>query len=403
MIEFKTEKSNIKIKKDSIKLKKKMNKNKNEQPEADIKKFVKKSISEITIINGNQFHNKLLNRSKKRNNLVWSIFFVISLCIFSFMIFKSVKNYLKYDVITKIAIIHEIPAKYPTISICNIDPFVTHNASKFIYDLYKTKVGINLTKENWVSKETLDTFKYTKQLILSNAFNPDLSDETRQSFGFMLNDILHQCSFNLNECSAQDFSWYYSYDHGNCFQFNSGFDYENRRIPLKNSSKPGENYGLHLKFVLGPSNNSFNIAESNGLKIFIHNSSFEPLSTDGIEVELSKLTNIRIKKSFTYKSPAPYSDCFDTINIKQTKSLLYKHIMDSGKEYRQIDCIDLCLQRFIVENCGCFYLRFSKLFNHLPCLNLTQIHCSKNYYTKFLERNILEDCSTDCPLGKNNY
>ena len=117
MIEFKTEKSNIKIKKDSIKLKKKMNKNKNEQPEADIKKFVKKSISEITIINGNQFHNKLLNRSKKRNNLVWSIFFVISLCIFSFMIFKSVKNYLKYDVITKIAIIHEIPAKYPAISI----------------------------------------------------------------------------------------------------------------------------------------------------------------------------------------------------------------------------------------------------------------------------------------------
>lgn len=99
------------------------NEPKNEQ--SDIKILIKKKMSKITQINQKNSYETIITRRKKSNKLVWSIFFVISVCLFSFMIFKSVKNYLKYDVITKIANIHEIPIPFPTISICNIDPFVT--------------------------------------------------------------------------------------------------------------------------------------------------------------------------------------------------------------------------------------------------------------------------------------
>lgn len=371
------------------------NKNKSDE-EPDIKTEIRKKISQITMISQNNSYKKLFSKRKNSNKVLWFTCFVVSVSLFSFVIFKSVKNYLKYDVITKIRTNHETPAQFPTISICNLDPFVTQNASRFIFNLYKSKLGLNLTKENWQSKEMLHIVRQTKQFILSNALNPNLDNTDRKSFGFFIEDILHECKFNLNECSAQDFSWYYSYDYGSCFKFNSGFNSENKRTPIKYSSKPGEYYGLNLKFVLGQSRNSFSLADSNGLKVFIHNNSFEPLSTDAIEVELSKLTNIRIKKSFTHKSPAPYSDCFDT---KKSNSILYKQITESNKVYRQSDCIDLCSQRYIIENCGCYYLRYPKLFNHSACLNFEEINCAQNSFAKFLEKNIMQVCSADCPLG----
>ena len=117
-------------KQESIALIQNCNEPKNEQ--SDIKSLIKKKMSKITQINQKKSYETIITRRKKSNRLVWSIFFVISVCLFSFMISKSVKNYLKYDVITKIANIHEIPIPFPTISICNIDPFVTQNASKFI-------------------------------------------------------------------------------------------------------------------------------------------------------------------------------------------------------------------------------------------------------------------------------
>jgi hypothetical protein len=274
---------------------------------------------------------------------------------------------------------------------------VTEEASKFIVDLFKNQFGLNITKANWHSKEIYEIARNSKQLILSSAFNPNLENEMRTSFGFMLKDILHQCTYNLNTCTDEDFTWYFSYDHGNCFQFNSGFNNYKETIPIRNSSKPGGYYGLKLYFVLGSSTNFFGIAESEGLKVFVHNNSFEPLPFEGIEVRSATMTNIGIKRTFTYKSPTPYSDCVD---VKKSNSILYKHIADSEKAYRQIDCIDLCLQRYIIEQCSCYYLKFPKLFDREPCLNHTDIECAKEHYAKFIEMNIMEVCSTDCPLGE---
>ena len=362
--------------------------------------IIKKKLNEMPAIGQNSGYQKMLSNPKRPIKVLWGICFVISICLFSYMIFTSIKNYLKFDVVTKIRMNDEIPTPYPTISICNIDPFVTENASKFIVDVYRNKLGLNVTKENWHSKEIYDIVRNSKQMMLSNAFNPKLEDEMRKSFGFMLKDILHKCTYNLNTCSDEDFTWFFSFDHGNCFRFNSGLNNNKVAIPIRNSTKPGDYYGLKLYFVLGSSNNYFGIAESEGLKIFVHNNSFEPLSFEGIEVKSATMTNIGIKRTFTYKSPAPYSDCID---VTKSKSVLYKHFADSKKVYRQVDCLDLCLQRYIIDGCSCYYLKFPKLFDREPCLNNTDVDCAKEHYAKFIEKNIKEVCSADCPLGKFIY
>jgi hypothetical protein len=50
------------------------------------------------------------------------------------------------------------------------------------------------------------------------------------------------------------------------------------------STIPGEYSGLSLVFFLIESKNKYSAAQTNGLRIFIHNSSFSPLSSEGKSV-----------------------------------------------------------------------------------------------------------------------
>ena len=59
-------------------------------------------------------------------------------------------------------------------------------------------------------------------------------------------------SFNNNQqCSAANFTSFYSFEYGNCFTFNSGFDALNDVQDILNTTKPGYNYGLQLELFVG--------------------------------------------------------------------------------------------------------------------------------------------------------
>ena len=45
-------------------------------------------------------------------------------------------NYLDFGVITKIQKITEIPALLPTITICNLNPFVTKYSNQFLENIF---------------------------------------------------------------------------------------------------------------------------------------------------------------------------------------------------------------------------------------------------------------------------
>ena len=66
--------------------------------------------------------------------------------------------------------------------------------------------------------------------------------------------------------------------------FNSGFNSTGNEIPLKFSKIAGENNGLFLSFFLEKIQNKFVYALSEGLRIFIHNSSHRPSSSEGINL-----------------------------------------------------------------------------------------------------------------------
>jgi hypothetical protein len=51
--------------------------------------------------------------------IMWLFFFVMCTCIGFFMVYSTISNYLKYEVVTRIEVINEIPAEFPSVTIIN--------------------------------------------------------------------------------------------------------------------------------------------------------------------------------------------------------------------------------------------------------------------------------------------
>ena len=212
--------------------------------------------------------------------------------------------------------------------------------------------------------------------------------------------MIDKCQFNKNPCTLHDFEWYFDFHYGNCFKFNSGLNASGHSVPLKYSSIPGEENGLFISFVLPDIQNKYSVADSIGLRIFVHNSSFRPSSSESIILKPGSLTNIAVKRTIINKEPFPYSECRNLKTFQYTG--LFSYILDSTKTYRQSDCFDLCLQMDIYDNCQCYYLQYPKVPNTdvKPCLNTTELLCASIEYKKFIEQNI-QKYSKVCPLECN--
>ncbi len=65
--------------------------------------------------------------------------------------------------------------------------------------------------------------------------------------------------------------------------------------------------------------------------------------------------------------------------------------------YRQTDCLELCLQRIIIQKCNCYYPKYANLYQSLPCLNLTQSNCVDEQLLGF-DINKINECTNECPL-----
>jgi hypothetical protein len=112
-------------------------------------------------------------------------------------------------------------------------------------------------------------------------------------------------------------------------------------------------------------NTKYPTSTSKGLRVFIHDPGDAPIFSKGINVNVGQETN---KKSY----PAPYSECVDLSTSKP-------HTMTNSNmnvSYRQQNCLDLCFQKQIITNCGCYYPKYLSLNENVsPCLNLTQLIC----------------------------
>jgi hypothetical protein len=344
---------------------------------------------------GTSFHcySKIFRSENVTIRLAWSLCFTFFSVLTFKLLYRSLHEYFEYDVVSKIRVFNEKSSPFPTVTICDANPFSTAYAESLLKNGQSQKeffTRLNLSK----IETSLIQMEYNKNTIMEQAFG--LKDEEKRKLGFSIQQI-QSCYFNEIECDInQDFYWFFSYKWGSCYQFNSG---KNTTQPLKQTKLGGKNYGLGL--FIGPlyNLNKYPTYHSTGLRIFVHNNSFLSSSADEILVETGKHSSISIKKTITHKTPMPHSECQD---LSQFKSDLYDYIKLNNAEYRQKDCFEMCLQKMIIENCGCFYAWLPVFgFSLPPCFKSSQFQCLASKFNEAIDE--LESiCGPKCPLECNS-
>ena len=157
------------------------------------------------------------------NNLVaqgiWCVLLLGSICTTFWIVSLSISNYLDYDVVSKIRNVYEMPpVEFPAVTICDFNAFTSHESENLF---------LHLANVNNVSlKQTSDNIEILTRLAKMNAsVRSQNYDSYRKSLGLFSLKNIASCYFNHEKCNLEQmFSWYYSFDYGNCLQFNAGRD-----------------------------------------------------------------------------------------------------------------------------------------------------------------------------------
>ena len=146
--------------------------------------------------------------------ILWVIFFILSSSYCSYLISLSIQDYLKYPVTTTIQIINEPSVVFPTISICNLNPFITNNPN------ISAKYASILEEANIKFDQSPDLYQSATSRMLKN-YTRFLPKDMKKMAAKQLTDMLFFCKFNCIPCNVGDFDWYYDFDYGNCYKFNA--------------------------------------------------------------------------------------------------------------------------------------------------------------------------------------
>ena len=122
---------------------------------------------------------------------------------------------------SQISIVNEMLTQFPTVTFCDNNPFNTMDAREFM--------------QNIAILNKLNDSDILFKLAKLKASSKKIIDNDRMSF---LTSIKTRFSYKANVCS-NDFHWYWSYEYGNCYQFNLGFYAFNNKIDLLNVAREG--------------------------------------------------------------------------------------------------------------------------------------------------------------------
>jgi len=334
-------------------------------------------------------YSKIFHTKTIPLKIVWLSLFLIFSSLTAYFVFKNISDYLDYETISKIDIINEKPTKFPMISICSANPFTTKRAENLITNITLLNYGHKF--DSLGSWEMITNYSNVYELTKMYTYDKEYSSKNKHLLGNKI--VIKKCSFNNQPCSMhRDISWFFSYYYGNCIRFNRALN----SSQILHTQTEGSIFGLALILYLPRNQNKYPSLNGDGFKLFINNQSFDAIFSNQINLNPGNEIGVAISRTFSQKTPQPYSECTDLTTFTSAYSQILK---DSNRTYSQFECFRLCLQHNINQMCGCYYTKNLQVLRHLPkCSNLTELNCINMQQSNFI---IDEECSVQCPLECN--
>lgn len=186
--------------------------------------------------------NIIRSRKNIPSLIFWSIMFSLCLGFSVFLVFSLIDDYNQHDVLSKDRLISYNELRFPVVTLCNENPFLSPKANEFLKVYFYEKYGVNVSSY----KEILeflgpDQLKLNMKRALYNLMSPKFSDETRKSMGYSADDTFLTISFfdyELNK--TENLKWFFDPVYGNCYRIN---------IDFMNATQEG--YGLSAEIFTG--------------------------------------------------------------------------------------------------------------------------------------------------------
>jgi hypothetical protein len=278
-------------------------------------------------------------RTKRILIKLLNIFFIsITTCLSVYLVVRNITDFFEFETTTSIKTIIERQSDFATVSFCSWN-------------------GED-------SMESIDDFYFNSEDLI----------EDRQNHLSVYNDT------------------YY----GKCYQFNSGFNMQNKSIPLKKTFIPGWEDGFTISIIPSSDYGEFLIS--------IHNHTYIPKTIQNREIFISPGTYnyFIVKKIYDKKLEYPYNDCLKDIFDFNLNKTLIQYMKNINLEYSQKECNRLCRNlKYIEMNCNCS-LNYEDFLYHKCYKKKEPIirNCTNSFIQTFNENG---SCYEYCPLECDSF
>ncbi|RMZ98760.1 amiloride-sensitive sodium channel subunit gamma [Brachionus plicatilis] len=321
--------------------------------------------------------------------IMWILFCVVSTGLCAFMACQNIMNFFKYEVTTKTRIINQYKNIFPTVTICNMNFFI----SDFSVNFSKSFENQTLERSPFSS---LFEYDYRNHAKISEFY-----EESKELYGDTIDKLLVDCYFDFLQCDRSQFKLFFHPNHGNCFQFNSGFDSKGSKIDLEYSTNIERTGSLRLILNLSVPDSLKFLNPNSGSLIFIHNQTTYPMLVSPATVAPKTETNIALSRTFYELETKPYSDCDkNTKDPNYFESKAYKLVHKYLDLYSQISCYYQCFQIFLIQTCGCYDSYYPNFVESTECKNKSQIDFLMSFFDyendKLFMNCFKEECPKEC-------
>ena len=321
--------------------------------------------------------------------IMWSFFTALSMGICTYLIIESILSYFKYEVTTKTRVVNEYMSIFPTITVCNLNYFTSNDSVKFIKDLQMVmnSQDINPIEHLFVTVAKM----YSKQKDY---------EFLKEKYGDSLNKLIVNCQFNYERCELDEFKFFLHPNYGNCYQFNLGQDLNGKRKELKSVGTTERQSGLRLILNISVTDELKFMSSSLGALLFVHNHTTNPMLVDSIALKPKTETNIAVSRTFYQSERKPFSNCDgETDDINSHNSEYYKIVHENSKTYTQALCFHQCIQKYFIDNCGCFVAEYLCFYHSKPCDLISWKNCIGEAFQNIKNGyHLKNECEKKCPL-----
>ncbi|RNA03290.1 degenerin deg-1-like [Brachionus plicatilis] len=347
---------------------------------------------------------KIIKNEKLSLKLIWIIGVGLSICCCCYFIIDTIINFSKFEVTTLVRYQTQIPLKFPAISICHNEMFVTPQGHDFKNQFLKSANIVNIFNSSFLTQMyasdyqaslNVDFFDY---LSRSNSFDQNVTDAIRKSLGLNLESFMISCLVDTQDCDTNNFIWYYEEFLGNCYLFNIGKFINGTQSKILEQTSVGPFSGIRMEFLSKTNDqvNDLSVAKGIHLALFDQNSNVNPFR--GIDLAAKYLTNINVRKRVTKKFPYPYSKCLED-HSPFLSSEVYQATKKQAESYSQNLCFDLCYQSFLFAKCKCSDPNKPLFKSAPPCTSNSEFLCMCLQFIEFYTKSDIDKiCENDCPL-----